>query len=224
MAVNAVRTVIIYVVLMVSLRLMGKRQLGDLQPIELVVTLLISDLAAVPMQEPGTPLLAGLIPIFVLVALELLLSGLMLKWPAFSRAVSGSPIVVVRHGQPLPDAMRKLRLTLDDLSDSLRKQGYFDLRDIDTAIVETGGSVSVYPRPEKRPLQCGDAGRHPHEPLPLPIVADGQPCDWAMRLCGWDQERLERTLQRESLSMEDVFMMIADEDGGYTVTRKGEAT
>lgn len=222
MAVSAVRTVIIYVVLMVSLRLMGKRQLGDLQPIELVVTLLISDLAAVPMQEPGTPLLAGLIPIFVLVALELLLSGLMMKCPAFARAVSGSPIVVIRHGKPLPDAMCKLRLTLDDLSDSLRKQGYFDLRDIDTAIVETGGSISVYPRPHKRPLQCGDTHLYPREPVPMILVEDGQPCDWAMKLCGWDRTRLDRVLRKEQISIGQVFMMIADEDGGYTVTLKGE--
>lgn len=222
MAVNAVRTVIIYIVLMVSLRLMGKRQLGDLQPIELVVTLLISDLAAVPMQEPGTPLLTGLVPIFVLVALELLLSGLMMKSPAFARAVSGSPIVVVRHGKPIPAAMRKLRLTLDDLSDSLRQQGYFDLRDIDAAIVETGGSISVYPVAEKRPLQCGDAGLNPHEPPPMVIVQDGRPCDWAMSLCGWDTARLDRVMHAEKTRIERVFMMIADEDGGYSITLKGE--
>ena len=115
MAITAIRTVIIYIFIITAMRIMGKRQLGELQPVELVVTLLISDLAAVPMQESGMPLLNGLIPILILVSLELLLSGAMLKLPWVSRLITGNPITIIRDGQLDQKALKKLRMTVDDL-------------------------------------------------------------------------------------------------------------
>ena len=112
MAITAIRTVLIYILIIAAMRIMGKRQLGELQPVELVVTLLISDMAAVPMQESGIPLLSGVLPILILVALELLLSGLMLKSPFFSRLISGNPIVLVREGELQQSALKKMRMTV----------------------------------------------------------------------------------------------------------------
>lgn len=224
MAVTAIRTVIIYIVLIVALRLMGKRQLGDLQPIELVVTLMISDLASVPMQESGVPLVSGLLPIFVLVSLEILLSALMLKSSLFSRWITGTPMVVLRHGQPLPHTMKKLRMTVEDLSEKLRGQGVFDFRDVDTALVETDGSVSVFLRTDRQPAQRGDLPQPPpHEAVPLIIVSDGKPCDWAMAACGWDTEKLQKTLRRNRRELQDIFVMTAAGDGSYTIIPKEEA-
>ncbi len=137
MAISAIRTVIIYIFIIAAMRIMGKRQLGELQPVELVVTLLISDLAAVPMQESGMPLLNGLIPIVVLVALELLLSGLMLKSSGFSKLISGNPIVIIRDGKLDQKALKRLRLTVEDLMETLRQQNAFDIREIEYAIAET---------------------------------------------------------------------------------------
>ena len=139
MAISAIRTVIIYIFIIAAMRIMGKRQLGELQPVELVVTLLISDLAAVPMQESGMPLLNGLIPIVVLVALELLLSGLMLKSSGFSKLISGNPIVIIRDGKLDQKALKRLRLTVEDLMETLRQQNAFDIREIEYAIAETNG-------------------------------------------------------------------------------------
>ena len=120
MAITAIRTVIIYIFIITAMRIMGKRQLGELQPVELVVTLLISDLAAVPMQESGMPLLNGLIPILILVSLELLLSGAMLKLPWVSRLITGNPITILRDGQLDQKALKKLRMTVDDLKMCIR--------------------------------------------------------------------------------------------------------
>ena len=143
MTITAIRTVIIYIFLIIAMRIMGKRQLGELQTVELVVTLMISDLAAVPMQESGMPLLVGLIPIFVLVAMELLRSGLMLKLPWVSRMISGNPIVIVNNGKLEEKALKRLRLTLDDLMEALRQQNYFDLRDIQYAVAEDAGQLFI---------------------------------------------------------------------------------
>ena len=115
MIITAIRTVIIYIFIIAAIRIMGKRQLGELQPAELVVTLLISDLAAVPMQESGMPLLDGVIPILVLVAMELLFSGLMLKVPFFYRLISGRPMVVIDNGKLDQQALKRMRVTIGDL-------------------------------------------------------------------------------------------------------------
>ena len=122
MIITAIRTVIIYIFIIAAIRIMGKRQLGELQPAELVVTLLISDLAAVPMQESGMPLLDGVIPILVLVAMELLFSGLMLKVPFFYRLISGRPMVVIDNGKLDQQALKRMRVTIGDLVESLREK------------------------------------------------------------------------------------------------------
>ena len=130
MAISVIRTVILYFFIMLSMRLMGKRQIGELQPSELVVTLLLSDLASVPMQENGLPLLNGVLPILVLVAMELILSCLMLKCPALSRFISGSPMPIIVDGHVDEGVMRRLRITVDDLVEALRQQEIFDLREV----------------------------------------------------------------------------------------------
>lgn len=134
MIITAIRTVIIYIFIIAAIRIMGKRQLGELQPAELVVTLLISDLAAVPMQESGMPLLDGVIPILVLVAMELLFSGLMLKVPFFYRLISGRPMVVIDNGKLDQQALKRMRVTIGDLVESLREQNVFDIEQIQYAI------------------------------------------------------------------------------------------
>ncbi len=223
MAVTAIRTVIIYVLLILAMRLMGKRQLGDMQPIELVVTLLIADLAAIPMQEPGTPLVTGVTSIFVLVSLEILFSVLRLKSPGFGRLVSGSPIVVVKDGKPLKNALRRLRLTNEDLTDTLRTQGVFDLQDVDTAIVETNGKISVFLKADKQPPCRRDLAILSEESLPLPVVSDGEFCVWAMQAVGWNKAAVARALARNRVKLRDVFLMTAAADGSFQIVKNKEA-
>ncbi len=199
MTISVIRTVILYLLLMAAMRLMGKRQLGELQPSELVVTLLLSDLAAVPMQENGLPLLNGVLPILVLVSVELLLSGVMLKFPPIAKLVSGSPIPIIRDGVVDAAALRRLRMTVEDLDESLRQQDVFDIRQVQYAIAETNGHISVY---------CYDETE-----MPVVIISDGTLCDWGMRLCGMTEEALGRYLQKQRCRQQDVFLLTATKEG-----------
>ncbi len=213
MTISVIRTVILYLLLMVAMRLMGKRQLGELQPSELVVTLLLSDLAAVPMQENGLPLLNGVMPILVLVSLELLLSGAMLKFPPVAKLISGSPIPVIRDGVMDASALRRLRMTVEDLEESLRQQDIFDVSQVQYAIAETNGHISAY---------C-----YSDAEMPVVVVSDGALCDWGMRLCGMTEEKLTRFLQKKQCGQKDVFLLTATKQGPHHLLTyadvKGEA-
>lgn len=220
MTVSVVRTVILYFVLMLAMRIMGKRQLGELQPTELVVTLLLSDLAAVPMQENGLPLFNGLLPILVLVALELLISGWMLKCPRVARLVAGTPVPVIRDGRVDEQAMRKLRLSVDDLMESLRQQDVYDLRQVQYAIAETNGHISVYCYPRFQAATAEDVGRNPpDEGMPVVLVSDGRVSDWGLTLCGLDRSWVDALLSQRRCSLEQVFLLTATKSGkAYLLT------
>ena len=137
------RTIFLYITIIVAIRLMGKRQIGDLQTSELVVTLLISDIASMPMENIGKPLLSGLLPIFILVACEIFLSLLMLKHSKLRRAVCGKPIVIINKGKICQSEMKMLRMSVEDLFEQLRQNEVFSLNDVLYAIVETNGKMSI---------------------------------------------------------------------------------
>ncbi|MBQ8752497.1 MAG: DUF421 domain-containing protein [Clostridia bacterium] len=223
MIITAIRTVIIYVFLMLAMRVMGKRQLGELQPAELVVTLLIADLAVVPMQETSIPLFGGLIPILVLVSLELIVSALMMKLPALSRLISGNPIVIIRDGVLDEQALVKLRLTVEDLMESLREQQIHDIRDIRTAIVETNGKISVIPTRKSSPATCEDLSLEVSEDTVMYlVVSDGRRCRWTYPLCGIQDQDIDRALKKRKLRQQDVLMMTCNRQKEFLIVRKGE--
>lgn len=225
MAITAIRTVIIYVFLIIAMRVMGKRQLGELQPVELVVTLLISDLAAVPMQESGLPLLNGLVPIAVLVSLELLLSGLMLKVPRVAQLISGSPIVLVRDGKLDQKALKRLRMTVEDFMETLRVQDVFDLTQVQYAIAETNGKISVFLKPAFQPPTCADVRAvSPDNGMPLVVIRDGRLCEWALEVCGVDARWVDKILLKNGCTQQDVFLMTADKGRRYHLIRKQTMT
>lgn len=223
MTISVIRTIVLYLLLMAAMRLMGKRQLGELQPSELVVTLLLSDLAAVPMQENGLPLLNGILPILVLVSLELLISGLMLKFPLVNRWVSGSPIPIIRDGMLDAAALRRLRMTVEDLEESLRQQNVFDLRQVQYALVETNGHVSAFCYPSHQPATAADAGAQPPDTgLPVVVVSDGVLCDWGMQLCGLSEEALARYLRKKQCAQEEVFLLTATKNGPHHLLTRAD--
>ncbi len=222
MAITAIRTIVIYVILIIAMRIMGRRQLGELQPIELVVTLLISDLASVPMQDSGIPLFSGIVPILILVAAEILLSALMLKSPRFSTLVSGTPIILIRDGKPDQSMLKKLRITVEDLMEGLRKQNIFDLNDVQTAIAETNGTISVYPVAAKRPVVFEDLAKLPPKDhgIPLVIVADGEICDWALKALSLSEKWVDRTLSSHGIPRDNVMIMSTNGHGRVTIIPK----
>lgn len=223
MTISVIRTVILYFLLMAAMRLMGKRQLGELQPSELVVTLLLSDLAAVPMQENGLPLLNGVMPILVLVGLELLISGLMLKFPAVSTLISGSPLPIIRDGKLDKAVMRRLRLTVEDLAESLRQQNIFDIRQVQYAIAETNGHISVYCYPRYQPATAADVGSDPpDEGMPAVVIADGQLCAWGMRLSGLSEEQVAGILRRHRCDQQDAFLLTVTKTGKHHLLTRAD--
>ncbi len=223
MAIAAIRTIILYFLLMIAMRVMGKRQLGELQPSELVVTLLLSDLAAVPMQENGLPLLNGAIPIVVLVALEVALSCFMLKCPALARLISGSPIPIIKDGRVDERVMRRLRITVDDLIEALRQQNIFDLRQVQYAIAETNGSISAFCYPQYQPATLGDiTDKPPDTGMPVVIISDGRRSDWGLTLCDLDDRWLNRELQKRHCRQQDIFLLTATKSGKVFLLTKQE--
>lgn len=224
MTVSVVRTVILYLLLMAAVRIMGKRQIGELQPSELVVTMLLSDLAAVPMQENGLPLLNGVLPILVLVALELFLSGIMLKCPAIGRLIGGTPQTVIRDGHIDAAVMRRLRMTVEDLSEALRQQNIFDLSHVQYAVVETGGQISAYLYPRYQPATAADVkADNPDEGMPIVVVSDGQLCHWGLRLCGLSEEQVAAILRRHRCKQQDVFLLTATKTGQHHLVTQRDA-
>ena len=158
MFVVLIRTVLLYLFIIVGIRLLGKHQIGQLEPSELVLTLIIADLASVPMQDNGIPLLAGLIPIVVLLALSSIISVLCTKSIRFRALLCGRPSVVVENGQVVEAELRKNRLTLDELMEELRIQGYADFKAIKFALLETNGQLSVLPYAADKPVTAAQMG------------------------------------------------------------------
>jgi uncharacterized membrane protein YcaP (DUF421 family) len=221
MAIIAIRTVIIYIFIITAMRIMGKRQLGELQPSELVVALLISDLAAVPMQENGMPLLNGLIPIMILVALELLISGVMLKSLFFQRFIGGKPRIIINNGKIDIKALNGMRLTVQDLMESLRQQSIFDLREVQYAIVEPNGKISALLTPESRQTTCRDlAVQTQDNGLPMVIISDGKLSRLGMQVCEINEGWVNQVLVDNKVALNDVFLLFADKAKNYQLIRK----
>lgn len=223
MAISAIRTAVIYLLLVAAMRIMGKRQLGELQPVELVVTLLVADMAAVAVENTDSPLSSGLIPIAVLVSLELLFSFLTLKFPAIARLVDGRPVIIIKDGTLDQKAMKQLRLSLEDLNSALRQQGIFDLTEVQYAIAETGGKISTYLKPTLQPATAEDVhAAPPDNGIPFLIVSDGRLSRWALSMCGLNEEWLRLTLHEADCTLSQVFLLTADRCGKVCLLKKEE--
>lgn len=210
-----IRTLILYFLIMLGLRLMGKRQIGELEPSELVLALLISDLAAVPMQDFGIPLLNGVVPILALLAVSMILSVLNLKSIRFRDLVCGNPTVLIREGHVLQDEMRRTRFTVDELIEDLRQQGVVDLSTVEYAVLETNGQLSVLLYPEHQPLTPKTAQNKKlrSSGLPTVIISDGRLLENNLRRLGLDQTWLRRRLAENGLpSVAAVFLMQVDQN------------
>lgn len=221
MLISIIRTILLYVFIILAVRLMGKRQISDLQPSELVITLVISDIAAIPMQNTSQPLLSGIVPVLVLVALEIAASIFMMKNNTFRKLICGSPIVVIRDGELLQNQMRRLRLTTEDLCVQLRQQNIFSIEDIQYCIVETNGSVSVLEKPESRKPTAKDFGIEIEDnKIETVVVNDGQILDNSLNLCLKKKEDVYEILQKENAKLKDVFLLTMDALGNYNLVWK----
>lgn len=220
-----IRAIILYILVIFSLRLMGKRQLGELQPSELAITILISNIASLPIEDPSIPMILGAIPILVLVGFELLLSNVSLRSRRFRQFISGKPIVVISHGKILQQAMHDVRFSIDDLMESLRAQGVFNLQQVQFAVVETNGQVSVLQKQTEQPYTAGMAGEPvQNENPPMVIVSDGKLQRQTLNRFGLTEKWLNRILQKEKHRLQNVFLMTLDENQQYKIIPKEEVS
>ena len=174
MTVTLIRALLIYFTVILAMRIMGKRQIGELNPHELVITILVSQIASIPLQDNTMPLANAFLPMLLLVSLEILASVASMKSLRLRNLLQGRPIFLIRHGKPDQKQMRRLRFTVDDLIDALRQKDVFDLSTVEEAVVETNGSLSVRLRTEESPVTPKQLGvPTPDNGFPIPVVTDG---------------------------------------------------
>ena len=221
MCVILIRSVILYVLVIFAVRLMGKRQLGELQPSELVITILVSNIATLPIEDVNIPIIVGVTPILSLVCFEVMVSWINLRLPELRRLISGSPKIIIRNGCIERDIMRELRFSVDDLLMALRSKDIFDIGEVQYAIVETTGSVSVM---KKQPLdtptrQDMKIAAECSEP-PVLIISDGKFIPQAMESVKLSKAAVEMLLSANKMSLNDVFIMTADSSGSCYIADK----
>lgn len=216
------RTLILYLAIVLALRLMGKRQVGEMQPGELVVTILVSAVASVPMQDMDIPLSHGLVPVLTLIAAEVLISALTLKNSRLRLLLSGKPVPVVQNGVPDQKALKKLRLSTDDLLEDLRLGGVFDLRQVAFAQLETNGKLSILLRSEDAPITPFQLGTKVQREEPFfTVISDGVLRQEALHQLGKSQSWLKNLLRMNGAeSAGQVFLLCADRSGNFIFVKK----
>ncbi len=216
-----IRTVIIYVILTIIMRIMGKRQLGELDVGELVITIILSEIATTPITDPNRSMLETIIPIATLASLEILTSALILQAPIFKSILSSRPAVVVARGVIDFRQMKKVRISLEELVSQVRQNGIYDLNEVDYAILEENGKMSVIPKnanrqPDKTDMKvyCPDNG------IMHLIISDGSVNAHGLGIIKKDRAWLERKLAKLGVSIKDIFCMTVDDSGKVFIQKR----
>ncbi len=221
MFITIYRTMILYVTVIIAVRLMGKRQIGEMQPGELVVTLLISDIASMPLQDTNQPIILGLSAIFTLVCLEIITSLLSLKSVIVRKLLSGGSAILIKDGIIDQKELGRVRMTVLDLVEMLRSQQVFEVSDVSFAVLETGGSLSVLLKGEKSPPTAEQFGiNFDQSELPLPVISDGKLLKDAFSAIGTNKQEIEKILKKAKIKQKEVFLMTLDSSGKNEIVRK----
>ncbi|MGN1420497.1 MAG: DUF421 domain-containing protein [Eubacterium sp.] len=214
MTVTFIRALIIYFFVITAVRLMGKRQVGELKPHELVITILLSAIAVIPLEENSMPLANCLVPIMLFISLEILVAALSMKSLKFRNLIQGRPIFIIRKGKLDQKKLKELRFTVDDIVDALRQKDIFDLSEVEDAIIETNGSISVLPKAENKPLTPADVGISVEEKgMPIAIVMDGKPVNEYFNECKIKDSEIELILQTQSKDVKRIMLLTIDDNG-----------
>lgn len=216
---SMVRGVIIYIAVITAVRLMGKRQIGELQPSELVITIILSEVAAMPLQNSSIPLFTCLSLVFLLASLEVISSVLSMKFPSFRRLIQGNSVLVIRNGELIQKHIKLIRYSVDDLTEALRLKDVFDIQNVDFAYVETNGSISVKLKKNCRPPTKND-DKTEDGLLPCLVISDGKIIEQEFEFCNMTRDKLKKVLRKEKLQEKDVVLMTADCKGNYYIVRK----
>lgn len=218
-----IRTILLYSLVIISLRVMGKRQLGEMQPSELVVAIMISDLAAVPMQAIDIPLITGIIPVLTLIVAEVFMSYVSLKSSKLRKIISGEPSIIIYDGHINEGELERLRFNMNDLLEQLRINNYPNISDIDCAVMETNGKLSIIPKNSARPVTLSDMNiESKQEKLQHLIMSDGKINLIELQKTGKTREWLSKELKKLKLTEDDIFFAIYDANSGLITQKKGE--
>ena len=221
MIISAIRAFLLYIIIIFAVRMMGKRQISEMQTSELVITLLMSNIASIPMQDTEQSMLSGIIPLMVLLVCEILISYLMLKKSGIRRLICGKPVIVINDGTVDQQAMKELRISTEDLYEQLRQKDVFDISEVAYAILETNGQMSVFKKSMYSPLTVGDLEIQKEDTvLQVTIVSDGEIAKSSLKVCGLGTNWLYETLKNENIALKDVFIMTADKYKNYSIIRK----
>ena len=216
-----VRTVLMYIFVSISVRLMGKRQIGDMQPTELVITLLISEIAAIPLQDVSQPVSIGLIAIFLLVFLEIVTSVIIMKNLRLRRIFSGKSVAIIKNGVIDQKAMRNVRMTVFDLIEMLRMQGIFELDDVESAFLEVNGNLSVRQKTEKSPVTPQQLGVEVTDSgVPMTVISDGTIVDSSLEYLNLNRDDLMQLLKKSKKSHKEIFLMTLNKFGESVIIEK----
>lgn len=215
------RTLIIYGVLIVSLRLMGKRQIGELEVSELVTTLLISEIAALPIESPDIPILYAVVPIVTLLFMEIVSSALLIRFPALKGLFTSRPSVIVHNGRPIERELRRMRISLEELISALRQKEISDISEVDYAILEPNGQISVFKKRCCEPPDAETLGISPDEPgITRILIADGRILRRTVKNLPNGEALLRRALDEAGCRAKEVLLLLADDLGTVRLIRK----
>lgn len=224
MTVTFIRAFIIYFFVIIAVRLMGKRQVGELKPHELVITILLSAIAVIPLEENSMPLANCLVPIMLFISMEILVAALSMKSLKFRNLIQGRPIFIIRKGKLDQKKLRELRFTVDDIVDALRRKDIFDLSEVEDAVIETNGSISVLPKAECKPLTPNDVNISVEEKgMPITIVMDGKPVCEYFNEDKIKSSEIELILQTVNKDVKKIMLLTIDDNGNTYLIDKENA-
>ena len=214
MILSYIRTIFLYLILIAVVRIMGKRQIGEMEASEFVVTMLVANLAAIPMQDGGIPLYSGLVPILTVLGVELVLSSLSLRSIRLRRLLCGKPVILIENGRILQENLRATRVTLDELMGHLREKDVLDVQTVQYAILETNGNLSVFPFPKEMPPSAKDLGVTPKDRfLPVTIIEDGFLFRENLREAGKDEAWVHKVLGEYRAGIAGTWLLTVDKSG-----------
>ncbi len=221
MLLSYIRTIILYLILIAVVRLMGKRQIGQMEPTEFVVTMLVSNLAAIPMQDGGIPLLSGLVPILTVLGVGLILSFLSLRFVPVRRWLCGKPVILIENGKIIQENLRRTSITMDELTGHLREKDVLQVDQVQFAILETDGNFSVFPYPKHQPATAKDAGiAAGRQYLPYTIIEDSFLFKENLALSGKDEKWIRQILADHNATLADTWLLTVDKADHITFIHK----
>jgi len=221
MIITFLRTIILYLLIIIAFKIMGKRQIGDLQPSELVITILVSNIASLPIENSQISMFIAIIPILTLVSLEVIISFLSIKLPKFRTFLAGQPLVLIENGNLNQGLLKKNRFAIEDVLEELRLKDVFDIQDVDLATIETNGKMSIYKKQEKEVPTREDFKFIPQtKKPPYAVIIDGNVNLRNLKVCNLTEKWLHSILEKEKIPNKEVFLMMCDCQGKYSIVKR----